>query len=116
MPPDDDKDMSVRERMAVIEALFRHHEAQAIERRAELTKSLEGINKKLDSKECTLHASRMLQLDQDLKDYKRQAKECEERLEGKIKTNRDKLSEVERAVLVATGGLAVIVFFLNFFK
>lgn len=106
MPPEEKikpHDMEVR--MALMEAYkdqsLRHHEELKVEFKGLMGK-LDEILTALNSKQCTAHSARMLQLDQDI---------------GKIEKAQEKIWEkldsINLRIAGIAGGIAVAAFILN---
>lgn len=106
MPPEEKaKPHDIEVRMAVMEA----YKEQSLRHHDELKEEFKGLMSKLDeilialnSKQCTLHSARMLQLDQDLTKI--------EKAQEKIW---EKLDSINIRIASIAGGIAFAAFILN---
>lgn len=94
------------ERIARLEGMLESHEKNAIERKSSIEKKFDTIFSKLDSQNCTLHAARMIEIQQNY-----------EKLESKVdendRTSGSRLTFMEKAYWTGMGGLAVLMALLK---
>jgi hypothetical protein len=91
-------------------ALLEDFKTRTLEHHKEMRDKLDAILKKLDDRQCTVHAARMLQLDQDLKDLKREHEGMTLEFHQECKDMKKEIMSVQIKLAMWTGAVGVITF------
>jgi len=86
MPLDDKEVRELFERIATVETLITSHERNAGDREIAREKKFDVIFQKLSDRDCTLHAARMIELNNELTEHKDIIEKIDTRLSGIEKT------------------------------
>jgi hypothetical protein len=101
----DNERADLADRLIRLEVKFEEHEKGAVIRKQDSDKKLDSIISKQDGQQCIMHSARMIEMDGRLVEQS-----------GRLGEHSKRIDYLERVLYIATGGLTVIVFALNFFN